>query len=120
MVNEKNRLIWAAGMIDASGRVIASVEQGPTRTYAALSLVVVCNRFDAHARMMSAANNGERLQDDKAFLLSGYAAVRGFLAEVWPWLTNDTKREINAEIRKYKEMKAAALALRHKGLTRDN
>jgi len=114
MVNEKNRLIWAAGMIDGCGVVVATIEQGPTRTYAALSLIVVSKRFDAHARMMSAAGNGERLEDDKGFLLSGYAAVRGFIAEVWPWLTADTKREINAEIKKYKALKANLNARRLK------
>jgi hypothetical protein len=111
MVNETNRLIWAAGMIDASGRVIATVEQGPTRTYAALSLIVVSERPNACARMMSAAANGEVLEG--AFLLSGFVAVRAFLAEVWPWLTADTKRAANAEIRKYRDMKALAIAKKH-------
>jgi hypothetical protein len=114
MVNEKNRLIWAAGMIDGCGVVVATIEQGPTRTYAALSLVVVCKRRDALSRMISAVSNGEILEDDTGYLLSGYAAVRGFIAEVWPWLTADTKREINAEIKKYKAIKADLLARKHK------
>ena len=112
MVNEKNRLIWAAGMLDGCGVVVATIEQGPTRTYAALSLVIVSKRSDALARIIGAAANGEVLEN--AFLLSGYAAVRGFIAEVWPWLTADTKREINAEIKKYKALKADLNARRLK------
>lgn len=112
MVNEKNRLIWAAGMIDGCGMVVATIEQGPTRMYAALSLVIVSKRPAAVARMMSAVSNGEVLEG--AYLLSGYAAVRGFIAEVWPWLAADTKREINAEIKKYKALKADLTARRLK------
>lgn len=110
MINEKYRLIWAAGLIDGCGVVITSIEQGPTRMYAAFSLLVRTRDRSALVRMKGAVNNGEILEDDQGFLLSGYAATRGFIAEVWPWLSTETKERINIEIRKYKVLKADLLA----------
>lgn len=80
--------------------------------YAALSLIVVSKRPEVHQRLIDAVGNGERIGYGEGYLLSGYDAVRGFIREVWPWLTPSTKRDINAEIRKYKAIKADLIARR--------
>lgn len=97
---------WVAGCFEATGVIIVSPEVGPTgKPYAAITIeVILPPRSTAGERFIMAVNNGT--VEGTAWRLGGYAAVRGFAQTLWPYLTPDTKRYINDELKRFKLKKA--------------
>lgn len=111
-MNYRESLIWAAGVIEGCGVVAVTIEQGPTRMYHAIGLLAVTGNPDVNDRLIDAVGNGDVIMapsGDPCFELGGYAAIRGFLADIWPFLTPHKRTEINSELRRYKLLKSGKL-----------
>lgn len=104
-MNERETMIWAAGVFEGCGVVASNVRQGPTRMYHQISLLAVTGNPEVNARLIDAFGNGiviEAPSGDPCFSIDGYAAVRGILEEVWKFLTPHTRRVFNAELKRFK------------------
>lgn len=104
-MNDHDSLIWAAGLLDGCGYLIISVEQGPTRMYHAITLLAVTGDAKGVERMIDASGNGGLDQYSPSHFiwsLQGIAAIKGFLADVWPYLLPATRSRFNMEIRRYR------------------
>lgn len=108
-MTEKELLIWAAGVVEGAGVVAVHIVQGPMKIYPALSLLVPLSDSSQIRRMTIAAGNGNVSKTPTGFELSGYAAVRGFVEQLWPYLTVAKRREINMEMKRLKLMKAGKI-----------
>lgn len=97
---------WAAGCFEATGVVMITPEEGPTgKPYVGIAVeVILPPRRDAAERFLMVANNGNA--EGSAWTLGGYAAVRGFVQTLWPYLTRDSKQYINDELKRFKIKKA--------------
>jgi hypothetical protein len=115
-MNRKELLIWSAGVIEGCGILAVSIQQGPTRMYHAIDLLVPLNDSRQIRRLTIAANNGSVSKMPKGFHLGGHAAVRGFLEDLWPYLSPAKKKEFNAELKRYKYYRAQD---KQRGLTRE-
>lgn len=107
-MNTEELASWTAGMIEGVGVLAATIEQGPSgREYAAIGLYVAFNSPEHEARLSTAMGNGGTTQEyPTVWQLGGYAAIKGFLPTIWPFLTPSTRSAFNAELRKFKQMKA--------------
>jgi hypothetical protein len=105
-VTEEEIKIWCAGMLDASGILASTIERGPTgKEYHALTLCVAAASPQHASRLTLAANNGAVTEEyPMVWQLGGPAAIKGFLAEVWPYLSSAKKSEVNGELRKFKQL----------------
>lgn len=112
-MNEQQLLIWAAGVIDGAGVVASFITEGPTRTYPAIGLLVAPANSDQCARLALAFGNGGVIKAPQGFEVGGWAATQGALQLVWPYLSKLKKQEFNAELRKFKALRAE-----YRGLTR--
>lgn len=98
---------WVAGCFEATGVIIVSSSIGPTdKPYATIGVEVILppGNESAGKRFLKVANNGT--VNGSAWHLGGYAAVRGFLATIWPYLTPRSKHHYNEEIKRFKIKKA--------------
>lgn len=102
-------LAWAAGVIEGCGVLACSIEQGPTRMYHAIDLLVPLSDSAQIRRMTIAADNGSVHREPTGFVLGGYDAIRSFLREIWPYLSSAKKRELNGELKRYKLLKSQGL-----------
>lgn len=105
-MNTKELMAWSAGVIEGCGVLSVSIEQGPTRMYHAIDLLVPLDNSQQIKRLTIAANNGSVSKMPKGFHLGGYAAIRGFLEELWPYLSPAKKKEFNGELKRYKYYRA--------------
>jgi hypothetical protein len=112
-MNRQELLAWSAGVIEGCGVIACSIEQGPIRMYHAIDLLVPVSDSAQIRRLTIAAGNGSVSREPLGFALGGPAAIRGFLEELWPYLSAGKKKEFNAELRRFKYLKS-------QGLTRDN
>lgn len=104
-MTEKELLIWAAGVVDGRGIIATTVEQGKRKMFPAITLLVPLSHEQQYDRMLEIAGNGSRVNNSDYYELGGYGAVKGFMAELWPYLTPSKRSEINAELRKFKALK---------------
>ena len=108
-MSQKDLLIWAAGVVEGCGVVVSTVKQGPTRMYHAIDLLVPVSSSEQIRRLTIAAGNGSVHKEPTGFVLGGYAAVRGFIADLWPYFTPAKRSEINMELKRFKLLKAGKL-----------
>lgn len=101
-MNNHDRLVWAAGLLDGCGDLIVTIEQGPTREYHAITLVAVTGDSKGVERMIDASGNGSAQGTPGRWELRGIDAIRGFLEDVWPYILPETRSRFNAEIRRYR------------------
>ena len=93
-------LIWAAGVLDGNGKFHARTVQGPTKPYIEVSIELHPGRPSTLTRLQKALNNGTI--HGNLFIMSGVAAFRGAVEALWPYLSIDSKREVNAILRRIK------------------
>ena len=113
MMNDEQLTAWAAGMLDAGGYLINSVEQGPTRMYRTITLLVVTGDSKGAERLITAAGNGNVSgYSPQHFIweLQGIDAIRGFLEDMWPLLMPTTRSKFNMEIKRYRLYASGKLA----------
>lgn len=97
---------WVAGYFEATGAIIIGTDQGPSgKTYATIEVDVILSPHNRSGeRFLQVAGNGTL--EDTSWRLGGYAAVRGFVETLWPYLTKDSKQYINTELKRFKLKKA--------------
>ncbi len=105
-LSDEATLVWAAGAIEGAGQLIITVEQGPSRTYHAATLVVWLSEPGQLARLMIAGGNGSLLGEPLHWELTGMPAIRGFIEELWPYFTTEYRAKLNQELRRYKMYRA--------------
>lgn len=94
---------WCAGMFDGVGLVAVTPEEGPGgKHYHALTFEVIGIDEDKGDRFLRAAGNGEYDASIGVYTISGFAAVRGFVQALWPYLTRQSRARVNESIRHYK------------------
>lgn len=101
---KRNELLaWAAGVIGAAGEYTVAPIDGPTRKY--MSFVISIPIGDSHEgeRLMLVNDNGTI--ENGRWRLGGYAACRGFLTEVWDYMTPSSRSVANNAIKFFKEEK---------------
>ena len=98
-----NQRLWFTGVFDALGKVEVVPRKGPSKDYIQMIVWVGPVKESVASRMVDFLGNGW-IQNGNAFELRGYAACRGLFQELWGSLSSDTKREINARIREYKQL----------------
>ena len=104
-MNERETLIWAAGVLEGCGTVASHIVQGPTRMYHQISLLAVTGNPEVNARLIDALGNGIEVSAPSGapcFVIDGYAGVRGILEQVWKYLTPHTRHEFNGELKRFK------------------
>ena len=96
---------WVAGRVEGAGEFWVTTEIG-RKPYMAIAIQLndVGDEMTAN-RLSVVANNGSL--EGQTWHPGGYAAVRGFVETLWPYLTPETKRRINDAIKFYKQKKAA-------------
>lgn len=104
MINEHELMVWTAGLVEGCGAIIVGEELGPTgNKYASITIVIKVMRPTQVERLMKVVNNGEIVVNE-GWVLSGSAAVSGFLKTIWTWLSPDGKTYANEQIRRFKEL----------------
>jgi hypothetical protein len=114
-ITDKELLSWAAGVIEGCGTIASTVREGPSRMYAEIVLLVPVGHSDQIKRLTIAANNGGVAHSPVGFELVGYSAIRGFMADLWPYFSPVTRTQVNMELKRHKLLAAEQ---RSKGLTR--
>lgn len=100
-------------MVEGAGVVASVIAEGPTRMYPAIDLLVAPINSDSARRLALAFGNGSVIVANNSFAIGGWSAVQGALKDIWPYLSKAKKQEFNAELRKFKAMRAE-----YRGLTR--
>ncbi len=91
----RDQRLWFAGVIDAVHYFEVTREEGPHgKRYAALTLRVGPVSEGTAKRMIAFLGNGW-VRKQRYFELSGRAAVRGLLEEVWGFISPDTRTAAN-------------------------
>lgn len=93
-------LIWTAGLYEGCGSIMMTPEEGPLKKYLAISINFPTNDPSICTRLEAVVNNGTA--SNIGFEVGGYSAVRGFLHEIWPYLSPAGKSQANAALKHYK------------------
>jgi hypothetical protein len=96
-------LAWAAGMVGANAAYIVTPEQGPTKKYLSFTMNVIVGDDEEGRRLCEVNGNGGPSAGGVGWELGGYAANRGFLAQVWKYLSPSARTTANNAIKHYKE-----------------
>lgn len=106
-MNHDQLLAWCAGMVDGVGVIACTHEVGPTRKHVSIMLAVAAGEGQGIERFITAAGNGGASERSSSlFELGGYNAIHGFIEDLWPYLTQASRSEINAEFRRFKQLQA--------------
>lgn len=94
-------LAWVAGYVAAAGSYVCQVQEGPSKKYLGFELAMPTNDEQQIERLSVVTNNGS-VDEFGYWRIGGYAAARGFLAEVWKYLTPSARAQANEAIKHYK------------------
>ena len=98
----RDQRLWFAGVLDAVHYFEVVPEKGPNdRKYYAIVLRVGPIGSATAKRMTSFLGNGW-VRNQRYFELSGRAAVRGLLEEVWGFISPDTRAAANKALKLHK------------------
>ena len=92
---------WFAGVFDALATVEFIEDQGPNKRYKVMRVQIGPVKESVANRLVDYLGNGWMNHGD-TFELRGMAACRGLFIEIWGDITLDTRKMINAELRKAK------------------
>lgn len=98
-------LAWVGGHVSAKAVFAVLKEDGPNKEYYSISLCVPSLDGVVYERLMHVNHNGTIIEGD-GWQISGRAAVRGFLREVWKYLTPTFRAQANDVLREHKEKNA--------------
>lgn len=102
-MKRQDLLIWAAGLHEGCGAISISPQEGPSKTYMSITINYPVGGEGQVQRLLAVNNNGSMTQF--GFEISGWAAVRGYFSEIWPYLSAEGRSQINEALRFYKEKK---------------
>lgn len=94
-------LPWAAGILEGCGAYLIQPDVGPSRSYLSITINFPPGNEDQIKRLMAVNNNGT--VSDSGLDITGYAAVRGFLHEIWPHLSPSGRAQANEALKFFKE-----------------
>lgn len=94
-------LAWVAGLLDGCGAYIIEPQEGPTKKYVSICINFPTGEEDQWKRLESVVGNGMSVTG-RGWEISGYAAVRGFLDTIWPYMSPSGRHQANEAIKFYK------------------
>lgn len=103
-MNRPDLLRWAAGYYEGCGTITISPVQGPLKVYLSIIITMPAAGDSQKERLLAVIHNGTALE--QSFEVGGWAAVRGFWREIWPYLSPEGRTQANNAIRHFKSTKA--------------